>query len=44
MKSKKIKAIILLGALSASLTSFGFLKIAKSKNENVKKVVKRQIT
>lgn len=42
MKSKKIKAIILLGALSASLTSFGFFKKSpKAKNENVKKIVKK---
>jgi hypothetical protein cdivTM_05665 len=42
MKSKKIKAIILLGALLASLTSFGFSKKSpKTKNENVKKIVKK---
>ena len=39
MKSKKIKTIILLGALSASLTSFGFPKKSpKTKKENIKKV------
>ena len=39
MKSKKIKTIILLGASSASLTSFGFSKKSpKTKKENIKKV------
>ena len=37
-----MKTVILLGALIASLTSFGFFKKSpKAKNENVKKVVKK---
>ena len=35
-----MKTVILLGALIASLTSFGFFKKSpKAKNENVKKIV-----
>ena len=37
-----MKTVILLGALIASLTSFGFFKKSpKTKNENVKKVIKK---
>ena len=37
-----MKTVILLGALIASLTSFGFFKKSpKTKNENVKKIVKK---